>query len=269
MEVFKDKEKRKGLIGTILFHIALLVLFAIYGLTYMTPRPEQGVLINFGTSDVGSGDVQPETSGEEVPVEEEVVEEVVTPPTESEVNPTEEEVMTQDLEETIETPPKKKEKTQEEIQREKEEQEQIEKQKEFEAKMKKVWNNQKKGGSEGTDNESGDKGQENGTTDGDAYSGTPGGGGDGIGDYRLSGRNALQKIKPVYDCQESGRVVVQVRVDRNGNTTDAKLEFKGTTNSASCLVKRAGQAAMKTKWEAKPDAPDVQIGTITYQFELN
>ena len=177
--------------------------------------------------------------------------------------------MTQDQEETIETPPQKKEKSQEEIQREKEEQERIEKQKEFEAKMKKVWNNKKKGGSEGTDDESGDKGQENGTPDGDTYSGTPGGGGGGNGNYRLSGRNALQKIKPVYDCQESGRVVVQVRVDRNGNTTDAKLELKGTTNSASCLVKRAVQAAMKTKWEAKPDAPDVQIGTITYQFELN
>lgn len=253
-----------------MFHLVLLFLFALAGLKYIEPRPEQGVLINFGTTDVGSGEVQPDNFGEEVP-EEEIVEETEPTPVEPESNPVEQEILTQDNEQTIETPPKK-EKTEEEIRKE---QEEAERKRQEEIQRKKAEENAKKfakalaGGSEGDDNEKGDKGQEDGTKDGDAYSGTPGGGGGGTGNYHLAGRNALQKIKPVYDCQESGRVVIQVRVDRDGNTSDAKLELKGTTNSAPCLVKRAVQAALKTKWEAKPDAPDVQIGTITYQFELN
>jgi hypothetical protein len=58
-------------------------------------------------------------------------------------------------------------------------------------------------------------------------------------------------------------------VNRSGTTIDAKLQLKGTTNTASCLVSRAKEAALKTKWEGDPSAPEIQVGTITYHFELH
>lgn len=233
----------------------------------MEPRPEQGILINFGTSDVGSGEVQPDNPGENT--EAEVQETEVTETNEATPSDAEQEVLNQDNVETVAVP-EEKEKTQEEIDAERKAEEERKKQEEFKNKLNQMWNKSKSGdGSEGDDNEQGDKGQLDGDKSPGAYSGTPGGGGGGNGDYQLSGRNALKKVKPNYDCQESGRVVVQVKVDRDGNTISASVEMKLTTNMASCLTSRAKQAAMKTKWEAKKDAPDFQVGRIVYNFELN
>ena len=72
-----------------------------------------------------------------------------------------------------------------------------------------------------------------------------------------------------YECDEYGTVIMQVVVNRQGITTEAKLKLKGTTNQAACLVKNAREAALKTKWQSDPSAPATQIGTITYHFELN
>lgn len=264
MEVFKDKDKRRGLIGTLLVHILLLIVFALYGLTYMEPRPEQGMLINFGTSDVGSGDVQPDTPGEAE--NQEVQETEVSEPIETTPVQAEQEVLTQNNTEAISVP---KEKSQEEIEAERKAEEERKKQEEYQNKLKNIWNkSQSGGGSEGDDNQAGDKGQLDGEKSGGAYSGTPGGGGGG-GDYQLAGRNALSKVKPKYDCQEIGKIVVRVRVNRLGETTSADVVLRESTNSADCLTSRAKAAALKTKWEPKPDAPETQIGTITYNFQLN
>ena len=140
----------------------------------------------------------------------------------------------------------------------------------MDSRLKNVLDNafNKPGGSEGNDdNKSGDKGKPDGDKNGNSYTG--GKGGSGGGNYRLGNRNALAKIKPEYTCEEYGIVVMTVRVNRQGKTTDAKLQLKGTTNTAACLVNRAKEAALKTKWEPDSGAPEVQIGTITYHFELN
>ena len=49
MTATEKKSKRKGIIGTILFHVLLLVAFLFMGLTYQDPPPaEEGISINFG-----------------------------------------------------------------------------------------------------------------------------------------------------------------------------------------------------------------------------
>tara|TARA_Y100000782_G_scaffold115488_1_gene159080 strand:+ start:908 stop:1735 length:828 start_codon:yes stop_codon:yes gene_type:complete len=275
MDILDNKYKREGIMATVLFHVVLLLLFLFVGLTHMVPAPEQGVLINFGNSEVGSGNVQPDQSGTPDPVAQQTAPET-TPPTPSEPTPTDP-VATQDNVETVEVPetketPSETKPTQdkpveeEPIKEEPEPEPQISNQLNSALDKFKKSSNQT-GGSEGDDqNQTGDKGQENGVKEGGAYSGNMGGGGNG--DYNLGNRKALTKPRPSYTCQEEGVIVVEVRVDRNGKTLDAKVT-KGTTNYAQCLTSQAIKAAMETKWQSKPDAPYKQIGTITYRFMLN
>lgn len=118
----------------------------------------------------------------------------------------------------------------------------------------------------------GGNGTGNGIGNGSGYgagSGGGSGGGTGGSGYSLGNRKALSKPAPKYTCNESGKVVVEVSVDRNGNTINATAGIKGTTNTAKCLLDQARIAAMNTKWDASSDAPEKQIGKIIYNFNLN
>jgi TonB family protein len=66
---------------------------------------------------------------------------------------------------------------------------------------------------------------------------------------------------------EVGIVVVEVKVNRDGIVTYANIA-KGTTNNAECLTAKAIQAAKKTKWQPKADAPLTQKGKIIYDFRV-
>lgn len=120
------------------------------------------------------------------------------------------------------------------------------------------------GGGNGTGNGTG-SGSGNGSGTG---SGNGGGNGSGTG-YALGNRKALNKPQPDYTCQEQGRVAVQVKVDRNGNTVSVTAGVQGTTNTAKCLLDQAKIAAMSTKWQADSGAPETQVGKIIYTFSLN
>ena len=82
-------------------------------------------------------------------------------------------------------------------------------------------------------------------------------------------RLALFKVKPKYLCQESGTVVVRVWVNREGITIKAEAGIRGTTESSSCLLQEAKAAALKTKWTPYFNAPEIQLGQITYNFYRN
>ena len=153
-------------------------------------------------------------------------------------------------------------------------------------------------GGDGNDSKAGNKGSANGNLNSKGYygngSGTGSGGGNGSGKgtgsgsgtgsgngsgngggngsgsgYSLGNRKALSKPQPNYTCQEQGRVAVQVSVDRNGNTISVTAGVQGTTNTAKCLLDQAKIAAMNTKWQPDPNAPEKQVGKIIYTFSLN
>lgn len=156
----------------------------------------------------------------------------------------------------------------------------------------------KKGG-DGDDDQAGNKGKSNGDLNSNGYYGGGGsgggtGGGNGTGNgtgtgsgtgsgsgggsgsgsgggvgYSLGNRKALSKPAPNYNCNEEGKVVVEVSVDKNGKTIAATPGIKGTTNTAKCLLDQARIAAMNTKWQASEDAPERQVGKIIYSFSLN
>lgn len=150
-------------------------------------------------------------------------------------------------------------------------------------------------GGDGDDKTAGNKGKANGSLSSNGYYGTGGsgggtGGGNGTGNgigtgsgygagsdggsgggtgYSLGNRKAISKPAPKYTCNETGKVVVEVSVDRNGRTIEAIAGIKGTTNTARCLLDQARIAAMNTRWDASSDAPEKQVGKIVYNFNLN
>ncbi len=296
MALLDTRHKKKSFTLTTILLSALLVLLFYIGLTYLDPPIENGISINFGTTDFGSGTVQPKEKIKseplnkpvQPPVQQEKVEEVkeVVPKEVAVKEQAAEKVLTQESEESIVI------KHQKEIQRkadaaakaakaeadriEREKQEAKEKaQKEQDAKKKKLDElmgglNKSNGtatGSEGNDTKAGDKGNANGDPYATSYYGTPGNGNGTIG-YGLNGRSLLGNDPVKQDCNEEGRVVVQIVVDRNGKVVSATPGVKGTTNTNPCLMKPAEQTALSHKWKPDPNAPNQQVGFVVVNFKL-
>ena len=251
-----SKEEKYGIIGTVMFHVLLLILFLLLGLKSIDPPPDSGVLLNFGTSEFGSGDIQPEEAVA-TPVEPENPDVVDASPVEPDV--IEEEVMTQETVETVEIP--------EEKPKEEPKEEKPEISDELKQTLSNAFNKKKNSGSEGPDNQAGDKGSTEGTKDGKDYTGDPGGGGNGIS-YNLGGRKHLSLPKPIDNSQDEGTVVVTIIVDRQGNVISATPGARGSTTTYANLLKKAKEAALKAKFSASPTAAAEQKGTITYKFLL-
>ncbi|MBM6500912.1 hypothetical protein [Flavobacterium macrobrachii] len=85
----------------------------------------------------------------------------------------------------------------------------------------------------------------------------------------LNGRKIIKKPSPEYNCNEQGKVVVEITVDKNGNVINAIAGVNGTTNKSACLLNASKIAALGTKWQPDNNAPDKQIGKIEYNFRLD
>jgi outer membrane biosynthesis protein TonB len=285
------KHKRKSAALTSVIMSLLLIALFFVGMTYLDPPQEYGIAVNFGTSSVGKGTVQPQVPIKSVPREvieqpPQEVEETSAPEETEKVSDVSEEVVTQDLEESIaiKKEEERKRKAEEVAKKEREENERIEREKqaaiakqkaEEEAKRKKLdaligGINDSEGattGGQGDDDIAGDKGKITGDPNADGFYGKGGSG--GSGDYQLGNRKPLSRPKPNYICNEEGLVIVRIEVDMNGSVTKASAGVKGSTNTAECLLSQAQEAAMKTKWQADTNAPSKQVGTIKYRFSLS
>ena len=91
------------------------------------------------------------------------------------------------------------------------------------------------------------------------------GGGSGIS-FSLAGRGSKSLPLPTATSSENGSIVVEIRVDQEGNVVFAKAVWKGTTLTDKNLWRLCEQAAKDSKFTAKPDAPELQPGKITYIF---
>ncbi len=80
--------------------------------------------------------------------------------------------------------------------------------------------------------------------------------------------NPDQFLFPNIRYQNEGRVVVEVSVDRSGKVIQAIPGRKGSTTLDEYLLKVAKDAALKATFDPKADAPEIQKGTITYNFKL-
>lgn len=271
MIVLDTQHKRKSAVITAIILILLIIGVFNYGMKYLDPPIEYGLAINFGNSEVGSGEPVEKTKTQATPQQEEVVEEQVEEIPEETIK---EEIITNDTAEevpVVEEQAEKKEVVKETNKEVKpKEKPKPKPSKETTDALNSLLNGTSKDGAnsgEGDDKQSGVKGNENGDPSSNKYYGNSGSGSGG--NYNLAGRKALSKPIQKPDCQEEGTVVVSIEVDQNGKVTKATPGARGTTNSASCLYDAAKKAALKTKWNADGNAPSKQRGTIIYKFSLS
>ncbi|MAN59401.1 MAG: energy transducer TonB [Flavobacteriaceae bacterium] len=272
MSLLDTKHKKKSMTITVVLHVLLLVLLFYVGLTYLDPPPENGIAVNFGTMEVGSGTIQPNEPLQSAPQQQ------TPPPVTQPKSEIKEEVVTQDTEDA----PVIKKEEQKPIQKEVPVKEQPKKEppkkpdpkpdKSTTDALSSLINGPRQDGTakggEGNDSRPGDKGSPDGDPNAQSYYGT-GKGLDGDGNYLLGGRKALNKEKFVQDCNEAGKVVVSIEVDRSGRVISATPGVRGTTNNTRCLLEPAKRAALATRFNADPDAPAKQIGKIIYNFKLS
>ncbi|MFD1160795.1 MULTISPECIES: energy transducer TonB [Hwangdonia] len=282
MKYFETVHEKNSARITALIAIILLVLLFVVGTTYMDPPEEYGVAVNFGTTDFGKGNVQPKKPVKSEPKE---IEEPPQPeatkaePTKS--SETKEEVLTEDNSEAIAIKKQKEAeakakaiadaKAKAEADRiAKEKREQEEKKKKLDALIGGVSKSEgTETGSEGNDNKAGDKGQLDGDPYAPSYFGPGSGSGTGGVGYGLNGRGRASFKTIKQDCNESGRVVVRIEVDRSGNVIKAEPGQRGTTNTAQCLLEPAKKIALSHKWPADSKAPAKQIGFVSVNFKLS
>ncbi len=285
-------EKSKGIIGTSIIHIILLVVLIAFAFTPpKPPEAEQGILVNFGTDEVGTGLIEPSPPPSKV--------EASPPPARRPVKvQNDEPMLTQNNEEAPEVKkvdPEAEKKRLEKIEADRKIREQLEADRqakiEAEKERKRIEAEQKKvadarnlvrnglAGSKaaGTDSKGegegggpGNQGDPNGSVDSKVRGKGSGSGTSGNAvSYKLGGRAATYLQNPKYDYQEEGTVVVEISVDKAGNVIQAIPGKSGSNTLNENLLREAKEAAMKTKFKASQDAPAVQKGTITYHFKLN
>src|SRR5690606_5212285 len=295
MKYFETIHERNSAKLTALIAVLIILLLFVVGTQYMDPPEEYGVAVNFGTTDFGSGNVQPTKPVKSEPreVKEQPQETVKQPeqkqPEAASSKTKAEDVLTENNDEAIAIKKQKeaeakakqeaeaKAKAQAEADaKAKAESDRIAKeQAEKEAKKKKLdaliggvsKSEGQEAGGEGDDKKAGDKGQLDGDPYAASYFGEPGSGSGGVG-YGLKGRGTPTKKVFKQDCNESGMVIVKIVVNRNGDVIEAIPGVKGTTNTASCLLEPAKKIALSHKWRADNKAPAKQIGFVKVNFNL-
>lgn len=288
---FKARKNSIAVVVTIAIH-ALIILFLIFTILH-TPNPPYednggGMAVNFGTDEVGMGDEQPFTY---TPGESQTA-----PPPVQQNQPeasSQEDLLSQETEESeVEAPkvePSKKKVNNDAILKPSTKPNNTPvttptKNKPVEDAPpaqqadpnalfgKKGAPGANKNGSDGTGNRPGDQGDPNGDPNSRNYEGGPGtgdgpgSGGNGNG-FSLRGRSKVSLPAP-QQCTGQGKVVVDIKVNRDGYVTDAKVRMLGTTSVDACTKNNALIAAKKAKFNPDPNAPEEQAGTITYIYKV-
>ncbi|MCF8335075.1 MAG: TonB family protein [Bacteroidales bacterium] len=300
------KKHKTGILGTIIFHGILALLFVFFGFSTPLPLPaEKGIMINFGNTRDASGAEELQENAiqksSQTESQESREEQSQSPNREKQTSQEEtssqkeEDIATQDFEDAPamdqkeektkkqqekENQPTEKEEEQQEQETqptdtEQEEQQESQQQEEETQPEREVNENalypgqstEESGESEGETEGSGNQGRESGSPLSDNHANIDSQGMGGI-DFSLQGRNPESLPKPDYNYQVEGKVVVEITVDKYGNVTKAVSGVKGSTTLNDKLLNAAKKAALKAKFDRKSDAPAYQKGTITYFFRL-
>ncbi len=246
----EQTSRRWGLVAMLLYFVGVVCTLLFVSFCFDAPTPvDEGILINFGVSETGSGVedlaatdvVAPEPAqpkAVEAPVETPVDDrgEVDVPPSKVEQKPTPEVV---------------------------EEQPRIVNQRALFPGRTESSTATSQGDSPTP--ESGNQGDESGTVDGAAD-----GSGEGLNGvaYNLTGRTLVGSLpKPPYNGNREGKIMVNVVVNERGEVTAATYRAEGSTIIDSEMVEAARRAALKARFSSSDQFQ--QGGTITYIFKMD
>jgi hypothetical protein len=109
-----------------------------------------------------------------------------------------------------------------------------------------------------------------GDPDGDPLAPNYGKGGSGNGNVRLSLENRrFVNLPSINDeGQTSGKVAVEIRVDKDGTVKYARAGAKGTTLSDLKLWRKCEEAVLGSRLNQLESAPDVQVGVVVFNFKV-
>lgn len=262
---------------TLTIHGLLLLLFLYLVLKPpFPPLSESGVFLNLGLVEVGSGNVQPEGNAEQLNAR---------TPAASSPSPEQknDNILTQETKEEVPVIAKKENQKKDPAPIKNETKSTTTKKNPPaeappQPKPKALYPGTQPNNStsEGTGSVKGDQGKPTGDVKGTDYSGNPGigtGGRGGLGSggapqLGMSGRKIIFFPTILDNSQKTGKVVVNIKVDKQGNVIWAKATQKGSTTTDSYLFQLAEDAALKTKVNDDPAAAEEQFGTITYSFRV-
>ena len=286
MRYFKTKHQQYSARLTAAIMLLLVLLLFVVGPGYMDPPLEYGVAVNFGSSDTGSGMVQPKEilASESTPVTEPIEEIEIVPTDESSESAASEEVLISEDLESIAFKNAQAEKAKLQVEANEQEKaeaqakldiDRLKKESDLKAKKKAQLDALMGGigadqdtdkGSEGDDESAGDKGQLDGKPYASSYFGSAGSGNGGVG-YGLNDRGRPKRTKVIPECDEEGTVVVEIHVNQNGSVIKAIPGKKGTIGG-SCLYDAARKTALSHKWPVDLKAPLKQIGFVIVDFTV-
>lgn len=290
----EPKISTEGAIGTAVVHLLLLLLLLFFGMNaIIPPLEEQGILINFGNSEQGSGEIQPVSDeaasnfSEATSVESSAAEQPKTQLPDPVID-NQAQTSNDDSAPALPVEDKNKHKETEEVKDNKnkptpkdDNKPKTDKAQEntpqntnpkpnVDPKALFPGNNSNNTTSQGNQNNSNeDIGKIMGKVDITPNTGTesPGMGDSGVG-YELSGRRLLG-IPPIQDnSQETGKVVIRIKVDRTGQVIDAQFQSSGSTTTSSTLKNKALAAAKKAKFNEALAGLEIQTGTISFTFKV-
>jgi TonB family protein len=225
---------------------------------------EQGIAINFGTSDDGMGDIQPEQAADQQAANESAAASSSSSTSSEKVVATQETEAAPVIKPTSKTEPSTKPA------------ETPTKPSETPTEDPKPSINTRAlypgkstgsaGGSQGNTGKPGDQGKVDGSRDSNNQGDGSTGGLTGNPDFDMEGRTLTQKPTISDQSQTEGKVVVTVKVNSRGEVFSAVAGARGTTLTNSAIQKKCEQAALKARFS--PSNREEQEGTITFIFKL-
>jgi periplasmic protein TonB len=297
-EELEKKNKRTALVYTTIIQVVLVValFFIVAWRAPDPPLPEYGIVLNFGTDDEGSGDVQPETpvgnkgQQEEEPEESKPKVEEETPKVEEkETKPVESKPVEQQIVSKVESPVVVKEKKEDEVKPvEKPAEKPVEKKVEPKVEKKPVEEKPKvdpeavykpkaaqstsdsktsdtKAGTPGNHGDdpgkTGDKGNPEGSLDAKALYGKPGGGAGGSS-LELSGWNWDEIPNPNVPNNITGRIVFEIIVNSKGELDHYNIVQNSLNPEATKACREAVEKLTFSK--TGTNVPDISKGKITF-----
>ena len=297
-EELEKKNKRTALLYTTIIQVVLVValFFIVAWRAPDPPLPEYGIVLNFGTEDEGSGDVQPETpvgnkgQQEEEPEESKPKVEEETPKVEEkETKPVESKPVEQQIVSKVESPVVVKEKKEDEVKpvekpAEKPEEKKVEPKVEkkpveekpkvdpeavYKPKAAQSTSDNKttdtKAGTPGNHGDdpgkTGDKGNPEGSLDAKALYGKPGGGAGGSS-LELSGWDWDEIPNPNVPNNITGRIVFEIIVNSKGELDHYNIVQNSLNPEATKACREAVEKLTFSK--TGTNVPDMSKGKITF-----